>query len=79
VSELRGQMVRAEMEFSNDKLQGRILRAEEARVHTMLIVGPKEQDANAVALRVHGKGNLGVKPRAEVMADILAAVRERRP
>src|SRR5216117_1990614 len=39
VAELRGQMVRAEMEFSNDKLQGRILRAEQARVHTMLIIG----------------------------------------
>jgi threonyl-tRNA synthetase len=78
VNELRGQMVRAELEFSNDKLQGRILRAEEARVHTMLIVGQKEQDANAVAVRVHGKGNVGVKPRAEVIADILQAIKERR-
>jgi threonyl-tRNA synthetase len=78
VNELRSQMVRAELEFSNDKLQGRILRAEEARVHTMLIIGQKEQDANAVALRVHGKGNLGVKPKVEVIADILQAIRERR-
>src|SRR5690348_16476779 len=71
VNELRGQMVRAELEFSNDKLQGRILRAEESRVHTMLIVGQKEQDANAVSVRVHGKGAQGVKPKAEVIADIL--------
>jgi threonyl-tRNA synthetase len=78
VNELRGQMVRAELEFSNDKLQGRILRAEEARVHTMLIVGQKEQDAHAVALRVHGKGNLGVKPKNEVIADIFQAIKERR-
>ena len=78
VTELRSQMVRAELEFSNDKLQGRILRAEEARVHTMLIIGQKEQDANAVALRVHGKGNVGVKPRGEIMADILQAIKERR-
>jgi threonyl-tRNA synthetase len=78
VNELRSQMVRAELEFSNDKLQGRILRAEEARVHTMLIIGQKEQDADAVALRVHGKGNLGVKPRNEVIADILQAIKERR-
>jgi threonyl-tRNA synthetase len=78
VNELRGQMVRAELEFSNDKLQGRILRAEESRVHTMLIIGQKEQDASAVSVRVHGKGNVGVKPRNEVVADILAAVRERR-
>ena len=79
VGELRGQMVRAEMEFSNDKLQGRILRAEAARVHTMLVVGQKEQAANAVSVRVHGHGNLGVKPRVEVMTDILRAIKERRP
>src|SRR5499433_1115368 len=41
VNELRAQMVRADLEFSNDKLQGRILRAEESRVHTMLVVGQK--------------------------------------
>jgi threonyl-tRNA synthetase len=44
----------------------------------MLIIGQKEQDANAVALRVHGKGNMGVKPRSEVIADILQAIKERR-
>ena len=79
VNELRSQMVRAELEFSNDKLQGRILRAEEARVHTMLVLGQKEQDANAVSVRVHGKGNMGVKPRAEVVADILQAIKDRTP
>ena len=78
VKELRGQFVRATLEFSNDKLQGRILRAEEARVHTMLVVGQKEQDSQAVAVRVHGKGNVGVKPRVEVVADIMQAIRERR-
>ncbi len=78
VEELRGQFVRAEFEFSNDKLQGRILRAEEARVHTMLIVGQREQEANAVAMRIHGKGSVGVKPRVEAVAEILAEIRERK-
>ena len=79
VNELRGQMVRAELEFSNDKLQGRILRAEEARVHTMLVVGPRDMQAGAVSVRLHGKGNVGAKPKGEVVADILAAIKERRP
>ena len=78
VNELRARQVRAEPEFSNDKLMGRIQRAEEARVHHILVVGQREQDANAVAVRIHGKGQQGVKPRAEVTADILAAIRERR-
>ena len=77
VKELRGQYVRASMEFSNDKLQGRIKRAEEAKAHTMLIVGGRDQAANAVSVRVHGKGDLGSKPRAEVIAGILAAIKER--
>jgi threonyl-tRNA synthetase len=77
VSELRAQQVRVELEFSNDKLMGRIQRAEEARVHHILVVGQREQEANAVALRIHGKGQQGVKPRAEVVAEILAAIRER--
>jgi threonyl-tRNA synthetase len=34
--------------------------------------------ANAVSVRVHGKGNLGAKPRGEVIADILASINERR-
>ena len=79
VNELRSQMVRAELEFSNDKLQGRILRAEEARAHHILVVGQKEQAAGTVAVRIHGKGQQGVQPRAAVVADILAAIRERRP
>jgi threonyl-tRNA synthetase len=78
VKELRDQFVRASLEFSNDKLQGRILRAEEAKVHTMLIVGQKEQVANSVAVRLHRQGNVGVKPWAEVKAEILESIKERR-
>lgn len=35
-------------------------------------------DADAVSVRVHGKGNLGAKPRAEAIAEILQAIKERR-
>ena len=35
-------------------------------------------EANAVSVRVHGKGNLGAKPRAEAIADVLDAIKERR-
>jgi threonyl-tRNA synthetase len=78
VQELRANMVRAEGDYSNDKINGKIQQAELAKVHTMLVVGPRDMAANAVSVRVHGKGSLGAKPKAEVVADILAAVRERR-
>ena len=53
--------------------------AEQAKVHTMLVIGHRDMEAGAVSVRVHGKGNLGAKPKADAVADILAAIRERRP
>jgi threonyl-tRNA synthetase len=79
VTELRSHMVRAEGDYGNDKINGKIQRAEEAKVHTMLVIGPRDMEAGNVSLRLHGKGNQGAKPKGEVVADILAAVRERRP
>jgi len=45
----------------------------------MLVIGFRDMEAGAVSLRVHGKGNQGAKPRGDVIADLLAAIRERRP
>jgi threonyl-tRNA synthetase len=78
VRELRENMVRAESDLSSDKINGKIQRAEQAKVHTMLVVGPRDLQANAVSVRVHGKGSLGVKPRGEAVAGILQAIRERK-
>jgi threonyl-tRNA synthetase len=77
VHELRSNMVRAESDFGADKINGKILKAEEAKVHTMLVIGFRDMEAGAVSVRVHGKGNVGAKPKGEVIADILRAIRER--
>ena len=77
VQELRGNMVRAEGDYSNDKINGKIQEAELAKVHTMLVVGPRDMAANAVSVRVHGKGSLGAKPKSDVIAQILATIRDR--
>src|SRR5438876_65696 len=77
VSQLRANMVRAEGDYSNDKINGKIQQAEVAKVHTMLVVGPRDMAANAVSVRLHGKGSLGAKPRSEVIQQILTSVRER--
>ncbi len=78
LNELRGHQIRAEIDESTDKINGKIQRAEQMKVHTMLVIGNRDMDAKAVSLRVHGKGNLGAKPRDEVIADILASILERR-
>ena len=79
VKELRAHQVRAELDDSSDKINGKIQRAEQMKVHTMFVIGKRDMEAEAVSVRVHGKGNLGAKPRTEAIAEILLSIKERRP
>jgi threonyl-tRNA synthetase len=78
LNELRAHQVRTEIDKSTDKINGKIQRAEQMKVHTMFVIGKRDMEADAVSVRVHGKGNLGPKPRTEVVAEILLSIRERR-
>ena len=78
LNELRAYQVRAEVDKSTDQINGKIQRAEQLKVHMMFVIGKRDMDADAVSVRVHGKGNLGAKPRDGVIADLLAAIKERR-
>ena len=78
VNELRANFVRVEADFSSNKINGKIQDAETAKVHTMLVIGGRDMEAGNVSVRIHGKGNLGAKPKGEVIAEILAAIKERR-
>jgi threonyl-tRNA synthetase len=77
-TELRAHQVRCELDASSDHMKTKIANAEQMKVHTMLVIGNRDMEANAVSLRVHGKGNLGAKPRDEVIADLLQSIKERR-
>jgi threonyl-tRNA synthetase len=79
LNELRAHQVRAEIDDSSDKINGKIQRVEQMKVHTMFVLGKRDMEADAVSVRVHGKGNLGAKPRDEAIADILLSIKERRP
>ncbi|HUZ06834.1 MAG TPA: His/Gly/Thr/Pro-type tRNA ligase C-terminal domain-containing protein, partial [Candidatus Paceibacterota bacterium] len=78
VAELRGNFVRCESDFRTDPIKAKIAGAEEAKVHTMLVIGGRDMDAGNVSVRLHGKGNIGAKPKGEAIADILSAIKERR-
>ena len=78
VNELRASFVRCESDFSSNKINGEIQEAELAKVHTMLVIGGRDMEAGNVSVRLHGKGNIGAKPKGEVIENILAAIRERR-
>jgi threonyl-tRNA synthetase len=77
LNELRGHQVRAEMDDSTDKINGKIQRAEQMKVHTMFVIGKRDMEANAVSVRIHGKGNLGAKPRTQAVAEILDSIKAR--
>ncbi|HYE30439.1 MAG TPA: threonine--tRNA ligase [Methylomirabilota bacterium] len=78
VAEMRAKGIRAEIDASGDKIGAKIRNAEKDKVHTMFIIGQKEQDAGNVAVRVHGKGDQGAKPKDEVVAQLVADIESRR-
>jgi threonyl-tRNA synthetase len=78
VNELRAHQVRATGDFGSDPMKAKIANAEQAKVHTMLVIGGRDMESGNVSVRLHGKGNVGAKPKGEVVAEILAAISERR-
>ncbi|HXE41756.1 MAG TPA: His/Gly/Thr/Pro-type tRNA ligase C-terminal domain-containing protein, partial [Candidatus Baltobacteraceae bacterium] len=70
--------VRVESDFTSNKINGKIQEAEKAKVHTMLVIGGRDMEAGNVSVRLHGKGNIGAKPKGEVVAEILQSIKERR-
>jgi threonyl-tRNA synthetase len=78
VAELRANMVRVDSDFSATPFKAKISNAEQLRVHTMLVIGGRDMEAGQVSVRLHHGGPQGAKPTAEVVADILASIKERR-
>ena len=78
VNELRANMVRVDSDFSATPFKAKIADAEKLRVHTMLVVGHRDMEAGNVSVRLHHGGPQGAKPKAEVIAKILASIKERK-
>jgi threonyl-tRNA synthetase len=78
VNELRANMVRVESDFSATPFKAKIADAEKTRVHTMLVIGGRDMEAGAVSVRLHHGGPQGAKPKVEVIAKILADIKERK-
>ena len=70
--------MRVASDFSSDPLKAKISEAEKSKVHTMLVIGVRDMDAEMVSVRLHTGGPQGAKPKAEVVADILQNIKERR-
>ena len=76
-NELKAAGIRTGIDLSGDKIGGKIRAAETAKVHTMFVVGQKEIEAESVSIRVHGRGDQGVKPFSEAVEDLKRAISER--
>ncbi len=76
---LRDNSIRAEIDPSRDKINGKIQNAEQAKVPAMLVIGKREAAANTVSLRIHGQGNRGVYPWPDCLAELQKAIRLRQP
>ena len=77
LGQLKSAGIRCGADLSGDKIGGKIRNAELAKTHTMFVVGKKEVENGAVAIRVHGQGNQGVAPIAEAIAGISSKITER--
>ncbi|MFV9506298.1 MAG: threonine--tRNA ligase [Oscillochloridaceae bacterium umkhey_bin13] len=79
--ELRKQMMavglRVELDESRDRMQGKIRRAQLQKIPYMLIIGGKEQEAGAVAVRKRSGEDLGPIPVAAFIEQALAEVTSR--
>jgi threonyl-tRNA synthetase len=78
VNELRAHMVRVDADFTATPFKAKIADAETQRVHTMLVIGQRDMEADAVSVRLHHGGPQGAKPKGEVVVDILTSIKERR-
>jgi threonyl-tRNA synthetase len=52
--------IRATTDLDPEPLEGKIKQAEEEKIPYMLIVGEKEQNTNAISVRIQGKGDIGL-------------------
>jgi threonyl-tRNA synthetase len=73
-----GNLIRLGPNFFISVVKAKISNAEQLRVHTKLVIGGRDLEAGAVSVRLHHGGPQGAKPKAEVIADILDVIRERR-
>jgi threonyl-tRNA synthetase len=94
VAELRANMVRVDSDFSATLFKAKIANAEQLRVHhagaglvtrrRFALAWQRRRSRSracgtgVVSVRLHHGGPQGAKPKAEVVADILASIKEHR-
>ena len=89
LNELRAHQVRAEIDESTDKINGKIQRAEQMKVHTMFVIGkrdmesqrrqrprPRQRQSRRQTARRSHRGNFAVYQRAPRQLSVMAGTAE---
>src|SRR6185436_14010083 len=66
-AELRKAKLRVDVDARNERMQGKIRDAQLKKVPYMLVVGDREAEAKAAAVRVRGGGDLGAMQVAAIV------------
>jgi len=73
-SRLREAGIRTAVDASSERMNAKIRNAQLQKIPYMLVVGDREQEADAVALRLRSEEDLGAKPVDEVIAMIRGVI-----
>jgi len=68
--ELRAAKLRVEVDGRNERMNGKIRDAQMRKIPYMLVVGDREAEARAAAVRVRGGGDLGATPVVDIVAKL---------
>ena len=77
-AQLRGAGLRAEVDARGERMQAKIRDAQLQKIPYMLVVGDREMEAGAVAVRLRTEENLGARSVEEFIAMAQEAVAEKR-
>jgi threonyl-tRNA synthetase len=78
LAQLKAAGLRAELDENKDRMQNKIRRAQLQKVPYMLIIGNKEQETGAVAVRLRSGEDLGALPVAALIERMLAEAAAKR-
>ncbi|MEG1632856.1 MAG: threonine--tRNA ligase [Oscillospiraceae bacterium] len=70
--------IRVESDFRNEKIGYKIREAQSMKIPYMLVIGEKEAEAGAVAVRTRTGGDMGAMPLDKFIADALEEIQTRR-
>jgi threonyl-tRNA synthetase len=65
---LRDQRLRVNVDARNERMNAKIRDAQMKKVPYMLVVGDREAEAQAAAVRVRGGGDMGARPVDEIIS-----------